>query len=139
MPPSPSSLDHRLLGHGLAYSGCKRGLAHPAECVWREGFLEEAAQVIGAHWAKQGSQAEGAKCLSTETGAGWGDGRRGHMRVQGRRLGRLVRVHVCVQKPLGGHQRASPTHTGTQRAATHLCFPGIQRRRERTDRPYSER
>lgn len=53
--------------------------------------------------------------------------------------GRLVRVHVRVQKPLRGHQRASLTHTGTQQAATHLCFPGIQRQRERTDSPYSER
>lgn len=57
----------------------------------------------------------------------------------GREAGRLVRVHVRVQKPLRGHQRASPTHTGTQRAATHLCFPGMQRQRERTDSPYSER
>lgn len=65
-----------------------------------EGFLEEAAQVIGAHWAKQGSQAEGAKCLSTETGAGWGDGRRGHMRVQGLEAREAVRKFtVCVQKP----------------------------------------
>lgn len=103
MPPSPSSLDHRLLGQGLAHTVECSGAWPILQSVWREASWE-AAQVIGAHWAKQGSQAE-HKVSDTETGAGWGgDGRRGHMRVQGRRLGRLVGVHVCVQKPLGGHQ-----------------------------------
>ena len=107
----------------------------------REGFLEEAAQVVGAHWARQGSQAEGAKCLNTDRSrlGRWEERAHGGAGAEAWEAGRLVRVHVRMQKPLRGHQRASPTHTGTQQAATHLCFPGIQRQRERTDSPYSER
>lgn len=68
-------------------------------------------QVASAHGAKQGSQAEGAKCLSTEGGAGWGNGRRGSVEVLGagleaREAGRDAavglgsRALVRVQEPL---------------------------------------
>lgn len=60
---------------GSSLGGHERGVDHPPKGVWREGFLKEGAQGASAPWAKQGSRARGAKCLSS--GGKWAKRARG--------------------------------------------------------------